>query len=272
MNAVTKDEVQVLELEPQQAARVPVAQQTGALVASDKKDPAALMMSMLTQGATIDQIERIMDLRDREFKFQAEQAFNDDFAKFKSEAIQVIKRKRVHFTSQKGTTDYKHAELSDVVDAVTPYLSKYGFGHSWRVTKQERNWIEVTCTLKHRLGHFETAVLGGPPDESGLKNPIQAIKSAQTYLERATLEAICGVAEKGEDDDGRGGPSPKQPNEPSPGIEEALEAGQAAAMSGMKSLTGWWASLTAKQRSELQKSYPALRRAAEAADKEPRNA
>jgi hypothetical protein len=55
----------------------------------------------------------------------------------------------------------------------------------------------VTCILKHRLGHFETCTMGGPPDESGGKNRIQGFKSTKSYLERQTLEAICGVAEEG---------------------------------------------------------------------------
>jgi hypothetical protein len=93
---------------------------------------------------------------------------------------------------------------------VAPALSKHGFSYSW-ATRQERDgrsivWIEVTCTLKHRLGHSESVTLGGPPDISGNKNPIQQVVSTVTYLERHTLKAITGVSEKGEDDDGQGGP------------------------------------------------------------------
>ena len=38
-------------------------------------------------------------------------------------------------------------------------------------------------------------------------------------------------------------------------------------MNGMKSLTAWWGALTAKQRSELNPEFPALRNAAQMADR-----
>ena len=43
------------------------------------------------------------------------------------------------------------------------------------------------------------------PDATGGKNPIQAVISSVSYLERHTLKAVAGVSEKGEDDDGQGG-------------------------------------------------------------------
>jgi hypothetical protein len=90
-----------------------------------------------------------------------------------------------------------------VVDAVTPLLSKYGLSHSWNV-KSEKDWIAVTCTLKHVLGHSESVTIDGPPDTGGAKNAIQARASTITYLERYTLKAVCGIAEQGDDNDGNG--------------------------------------------------------------------
>lgn len=205
MTATTTAEasaVTTLELEPRDTARaVPVVQQSGALAAGS---PAALMLAALGQGANLDQVERMMDMHERWERREAEKAYNEAFAAFKAEAIEIIKRKRVYFETAKGVTDYKHAELSDVIEAAAPALARHGLSTSWKVTKQERDWIEVTCYLKHSLGHFETATLGGPPDQSGGKNAIQAVSSAKTYLERQTMKAVCGLAEKGQDDDGAG--------------------------------------------------------------------
>lgn len=208
MTATTQAEataVETLELEPR-TAHLPAVQQTGAVALADNS-PAAMFLRAMERGATAEQIEKMMDLQDRFEAREAEKAYNEAFAAFKAEAVEIIKRKRVHFENKSGgVTDYKHAELSDVVDAATPALSKYGLSTSWKVTKQERDWIEVTCYLKHSRGHFETATLGGPPDQSGGKNAIQAVSSAKTYLERQTMKAVCGLAEKGQDDDGKGGP------------------------------------------------------------------
>lgn len=165
--------------------------------------PAGLMLAALREKAPLEQIEKMMDLQERWEKREAEKAFNDAMAAFKGEAVEIIKRKRVHFKTEKGVTDYKHAELSDVIEAAAPALSKHGFSWSWQ-TKQANGLMEVSCVLKHRLGHSESATLTAPYDGSGGKNQVQAIISTKTYLERHTFKAICGLAEKGEDDDAQG--------------------------------------------------------------------
>ncbi|OZI57633.1 ERF family protein [Bordetella genomosp. 4] len=165
--------------------------------------PMGMMLAAMQQGATLDQVEKMMDLQERWEQREAEKAFNDALASFKSEAVEVIKRREVDFTSQKGRTNYKHAELSDVVEAVGPALSKHGFAWNWK-TEQVGGLVRVTCILKHRQGHSDTVTLEASPDQSGNKNNIQAIASTVTYLQRHTLKAITGVSEKGDDNDGRG--------------------------------------------------------------------
>jgi hypothetical protein len=89
-----------------------------------------------------------------------------------------------------------------VVNAVTPALSRHGMSTSWRITKDEKDWIEVTCTLSHVNGHSESVSMGGPPDAGGAKNGIQARASSVTYLSRYTLKAILGLSEQDDDNDG----------------------------------------------------------------------
>ncbi len=170
--------------------------------------PMGMMMAAMKQGATLDQVEQMMNLQQRWEEREAEKAFNDALAAFKSEAVEIIKRKAVDFTGKNGRTHYKHAELSDVVEAVGPALSKHGFSWSWK-THQEKDLIRVTCILKHRQGHTDSVSLEANADQSGSKNNIQAIASTVTYLQRHTLKAITGVSEKGDDDDGQGSANSK---------------------------------------------------------------
>lgn len=193
-------ELQILDLEEKPPAERPRTQ-----LAVPESGPFAMALTALDRGISPERIEQMLALQERWERREAEKEFNSAMAAFSAEAIEIIKRKEVDFTSRAGArTHYWHAELSDVVEAVKPALAKHGFSYRWD-TKQTSDWLEVTCILKHRLGHFETCAMGGPPDESGGKNRIQGFKSTKSYLERQTLEAICGVAEKGEDDDGRGG-------------------------------------------------------------------
>src|SRR5690606_10985087 len=95
--------------------------------------------------------------------------------------------------------------------AATPALSKHGLSASWDITRDEKDWIEVTCTVEHVLGGNKKVALGGPPDSGGAKNALQARISTVTYLERATFKAACGLAEQGDDKDGN---APKEPDQP----------------------------------------------------------
>lgn len=162
--------------------------------------PMGMMLAAVQQGATLEQVEKMMDLQERWEKSEAKKAYDAAFANFKAEAVVIIKGKDVTDGPLKGKS---YAELHDVVNAVTPALSKHGLSSSWKLTKDERDWMEVTCYLRHVGGHEECVSMGGPPDAGGAKNAIQARASTKTYLERYTLKAITGLSEQGDDDDGR---------------------------------------------------------------------
>lgn len=200
MNAVTQQESLVLDLEPREAAPVS-AQSTGALVANS---PAAIMLAALDKGVSPADLRDMLAIQREWQADQARAAMNEALAGFKAEAITILKSKQVGYTGRDGAfVGYKHAELFDVVAAVGPALAKHGMSYRWDV-KQTPTWISVTCILKHKAGHSESVEMGGPPDDSGKKNSIQQIASTVSYLQRYTLKAICGVAEGGEDNDGRG--------------------------------------------------------------------
>lgn len=163
--------------------------------------PVGMMMAAMQQGVSPEQLNQMLDLQIKWEQREAEKAYNDALAAFKAEAVEIIKRKTVDFVGQKGRTTYKHAELSDVVEAVGPALSKHGFAWSWK-TEQTNGTIRVTCVLKHRQGHSDSVSLEASPDQSGGKNSIQAVTSTVTYLQRATLKSITGVSEKGDDTEG----------------------------------------------------------------------
>lgn len=220
MNAMTEQASLELVEEPRQMAQVSATHTGGALAVTRGE---GFMLTLLERGLNFDQIERAMDLRDRMDAKAAEQAFNEAFAQFKAEAIRIVKNRKVTDGPLRGKS---YAELFAVVDAVTPALSKFGLSTSWKRTKDDRDWIEVTCTLKHSAGHSESVSMGGPPDTGGAKNAIQARQSTESYLQRYTLKSILGVAEGGEDDDGAGGND----------VDPLLDEFRAAAMNGTQAL------------------------------------
>ena len=271
MNSITM--IEPAELVEQPRSAVAPAIPTSAL---SVVTPAQLVARALEQGASVEVLERLMALQVQQEQINADRekrevereqrdavkAFNAAFAAFRGEDLRVLKDK---CRTSGPLSGQKYASLHGFVKATKDALSRHGLGVRWDVTKDEPDWIEVTCILKHSQGHFETVSMGGPPDAGPARNVLQARHSTVSYLERYTLKAICGLAEEEDDDDGNGGSQ-------SASAETALmDEGRSAAMEGVKSLTDWWGKLTAKQRSAMNKEFGALRKAAEQADRSVRH-
>lgn len=200
-----------------------------------------LQMQIVREG-DIEKMKQLMELERQWRADQAKQAFNSAFAAFKSEAVKLLRTKSITDGPLKGK---KHVELGEIVRVATPPLSKHGLSISWKLTKDDPQWMEITCTLRHIEGHSESVSMGGAPDTGPGRNAIQARGSAKTYLERYTATAILGLAPE-EDDDGQGGP--EQPGE---SMESAAAADFLSLIEGSGDLD------------ELQKNYFSARDAAQ---------
>lgn len=161
-------------------------------------------------AANIETIQQMLALQERWEAKQAEKAYNAAFSAFKAEAVTIVRNAGVSDGPLKGK---KYADLFGVTNAVIPAMSKHGLSHRWKLTKDEPEWMEVTCVIKHELGHSEDNSMGSKPDTGPGRNAIQARGSAKSYLERYTLLAALGMAPAGQDDDGRGGVSQGLPDE-----------------------------------------------------------
>lgn len=196
-----------------EAAPVPAPERTGMVMTPSSPmtpqqvaapTPMDLLSIAMNQGADLDRLERLMQMQERWEASEALKAYNRAFAAFKAEAVQIVKNISVNDGPLKGK---KYADLFAVVSSATAALSKHGLSASWKLTKDEKDWLEVTCVLRHELGHFETVTMGGPPDTGGAKNAIQARASSVSYLERYTFLAITGLASSDGDKDGATLPS-----------------------------------------------------------------
>lgn len=168
-----------------------------------QSSPMGLMLQAMAQGAQPEQLEKMMELQERWEANEARKAFNLAMADFRqeSEHLLIAKTSHVNYQGKGAATDYHHAPLSEVVKIVSPVLARHGLSFRWR-TEQQNGQIRVTCVITHRDGHSEETSLEAAPDQTGGKNPVQAIGSTTTYLQRYTLKAICGVSEAEDDTDG----------------------------------------------------------------------
>jgi len=225
-------------------------------VATQHPTPALLLQMAVQQGADLDKLERLMALQERWEATESRKAYDTAFAAFKAEAVKIVKNRQVTAGPLSGKS---YAELFSVVNAVTPALSAHGLSSSWKITKDEKDWLEVTCTIKHSAGHTESVSMGGPPDVGGAKNAIQARASTVSYLQRYTLKAITGLSEQDDDNDA-GTTAPPVP-------AELLQAARDAAMGGWKAFSAWIAGRTEAERIALTPESDNLKAAAKAADK-----
>ena len=272
MSAITEP-FTLVEADTPQHGHIAEVQHSQSL-AVPENSPAGMMLAAMARGASLEQVEKMMDLQERWEKREAEKAFRDDFAAFRGENVIIPKTK---FVDRGRGGSFDQAEYDQVCGRLSPALSRHGFGfrHNQRFgtrrmmtegVESDIGWVWVTCYLEHRKGHAETLELEGPPGELSVNTPTQNMQTTASYLKRQSLLAITGTATGGEDDESR-----MRKATPGSAVNDApsgddIDAGQAAAMEGMASLTAWWGKLTAKQRGGLNKEFAAMRRAAALAD------
>ncbi|WP_213308265.1 ERF family protein [Paraburkholderia sacchari] len=208
MQANTADVVDVEHREQPPAQATPPAVHQPAPIqqrAIVSTTPSDLLRIAVEGGADIDKLERLLVLQERWEANEARKAFTAAMSAFKCEPVEIFKKKAVGYNTKDGDfVGYKHAELSDVTDAIAPAMARHGLSFDWDI-HQGNNVITVDCVVTHVLGHSKKVTMSGAPDTSGKKNLIQQVASTITYLQRYTLLAATGMSTKDEDDDGAGG-------------------------------------------------------------------
>jgi len=167
------------------------------LVKNDNQSPATLIEKAIAGGANLEQLEKLMILKERYEANEARKAYHVAMAQFKSNPPKIEKDQTVKYKDVK----YNHASLANVTEKINEALSKCGLSASWS-TKQNGS-VTVTCKITHAMGHSEETSLSAPADTTGSKNAIQAIGSTISYLERYTLLALTGLATYEQDDDAK---------------------------------------------------------------------
>lgn len=180
-------------------------------VATVTSNPSRLLELAIQKDADIEKLEKLMDLQERWDREQARKAFADALSAFQSAVPPIRKRGHVKYPSKdanKDGTEFHHARLEDIAEAINPHLREHGLSYRFEQNHEMgadfgKNCITVTCIVTHRDGHSERTSMPGFPDTSGSKNPIQSMGSTVTYLRRYTLLDALGLTVCDEDNDGQ---------------------------------------------------------------------
>lgn len=191
--------------------------------------PGEMIQQAIQQGSGVEVMERLLALQERYDAFNARKAFDDAMADLRSNLPKITKSRTVDYANKDGEsrTNYKFEDLAEITESLAGPMSEVGLSWRW-YTDNVQGGVKVTCRITHRDGHFEETSLVGPLDESGKKNPIQAIGSAVTYLQRYTLKAAVGIAAAHDDDAQEVGkkadPTPRQQQDNSRAVFAGFES------------------------------------------------
>lgn len=166
------------------------------------KTPMEMVQEALYRGASMDIVERLLAMHDRFEEKRSKQAFENALSMAKSKIPIIKKNKKVGYTSKdpsKGSTNYSHEDLAEIMETINPILSEHGLNIRFWPT-QNGSQITAHCALSHADGHMVESSLTANADTSGAKNSIQAIGSTCTYLTRYLLKMTLGLAASDDDD------------------------------------------------------------------------
>lgn len=178
-------------------------------IAVVRSEPSELIRLAIDKGADLDKLERLLNIKRAYDADEARKAFTMALSEFKKEVPVLFKDR----TNKQYNSTY--VSKGNLINTITPVLSKFGFSASFLYENLPENMIEVICRLTHAKGHSEETSFSAPIDVSGAKNPIQQRKSTTTYLEKITFAGILGIESTEEiDDDGNASHTPIKQSEP----------------------------------------------------------
>ena len=163
-------------------------------------DPQALIETAIKQGSSIEAMERLLDLRDRLRKEQAEIEFRNAMSGFQSEMPVVEHNKKVY--NRHGVYRYSYSELSHIVKTAQPYIGKYDLSYDIITeTTPEPAGIRATTRVFHSMGHTEKSWFWVPIDPEAYMTDQQKWASAGTYAKRQAFCNAFGILTGDEDND-----------------------------------------------------------------------
>lgn len=192
-------------------------EESTALVVADKKqsaiqlntglNPQSLMEAALKSGASMDVLERFMDLSDRAAAKQAEMAFRDSMSAFQSECPIIIKKRAIK--GKDGKLRYKFAPIEDILSqkniagmTVKELLGRYGFSYMFRTEqKTDPPTMKVIIRISHLAGHSEETDFTIGKDPSEYMTDPQRWLSARSFAMRVTFLNGFGIVSGNEDND-----------------------------------------------------------------------
>lgn len=191
----------------------------------------------------VAKLEKLIDMQERIMRRQSEEAFNRAFALMQSE-LPVI-------AASKTGDKWKYAPLEDIIEVVRPILQKHGFSLAHRTEWPAHDVLKVVGILSHVDGHSKESEFQSKADNSGSKNAIQGLGSANHYGRRYTTNDLLGIVTR--DDDGRAA-RPEPVTDPE-GFDDWMSHLESLIPDGLRTISDAFAKGSQAYREHLTKHY-----------------
>jgi hypothetical protein len=170
----------------------------------------AVIAAASDPAVDVAKMRELLGLQKELMAMQAEQQFNEAFARLSRKLPRIKKDGKVEYKNKQTGQMEKSFNFAtwDTIDKhIRPLLEEEGFTLSFDSAPRQGDGggIIVTGTLLHIAGHKRTASIPLALDSSGGKNNIQGMGSTFSYGKRYTATALLNIVTEGEDDDGRAG-------------------------------------------------------------------
>jgi hypothetical protein len=237
------------------ATAMQLADPTPLLPAAVEPGGLVQMFERLATNPDVDvvKLERLIAMHERLVAGQAKADFDTAFALMQGQIPVITEQGQILVD---GKLRSRYATNEDIQEVVKPILQVHGFSLRFRHEVAD-GWLKVIGILSHRSGHSEHDEFVTRADDSGKKNPIQAIGSARSYGQRYTTTALLNIATRGSDDDGVGTDQRETPLPPA-GYDGWLRTFTAAAETGWGTFQAAWSAAPAAYRTYLATHQAAL--------------
>ena len=194
-------DTQLATTEPRTLAVQPTGPSTGELL-------AAVVREGITP-ASVEVMERLCALREREETRNAEREFAAAFVRLQQEIPTISGTRGI--PDKSGTIKFRYANFDDIDAIVRPICLRHGFSYSFAEKCIGEGRVTVVMTLSHAGGHsrqipYSCRIGSGPPGA----NESQADGSGHTYAQRGAIESGLALrivgAKPGDDARNVGGP------------------------------------------------------------------
>lgn len=168
----------------------------------DETTALGFLASATNSGRSIEEIKELMNLRDREEKYQAEKIFDREFALMQAD-FRVIPRSKLARDNEKNRDLYNYAPLEEYVKVNGSVIAAHGFSYYFSEELLPDGKVKRFNLHVKGWGFTRTTFVDLPTEGSKapLMNAAQASASLQSYGQRYAFKAGFGMVSENEDDD-----------------------------------------------------------------------